>query len=219
YPDQRQAKVKATNVTRVGHLLTPLMRAWRNGHRGAVIWMTGLSGAGKSTLAMRLEERLFNRGFQTYVLGGGHVRRSVNSDLGFSPEDRAENMRRVGAIAALFADAGLIVITALISPYQAERERARDAAGPTFHEVYVKADIETCSRRDPRGLYRKAHSGELTDFTGVSAPYEPPTRPDLVIDTVSHDIERCVDQLFDYVERHTAANIRPTETAPELCLS
>jgi bifunctional enzyme CysN/CysC len=220
YPDLRQvAKIKATNVTRVGHLLTPAMRAWRNGHRGAVIWLTGLSGAGKSTLAMRLEERLFDRGFQTYVLDGDNVRRSVNSDLGFSPEERAENMRRVGGIAALFADAGLIVITALISPYRADRERARNAAGQTFHEIYVKADVDTCERRDPRGLYRKARAGEIAEFTGISAPYEAPERPELVIDTVEQDIDHCVAQLLDYVERHTAATGRQAERAHELCVS
>src|SRR3546814_386164 len=184
YPDQRQAlRTKGTNLHSVDHLLTPQARAWRNGHRGAVIWMTGLSGTGKSTLAMRVEQRLFAKGLQVYVLDGDNVRRGLNADLGFSPEDRAENIRRVGEAAALFADAGLVVVTAFISPYRADRDRARAAAGDAFHEVYVKADLETCEARDPKGLYRRARAGEIPDFTGISAPYESPESPELIVDT------------------------------------
>ncbi|MEE8270702.1 MAG: adenylyl-sulfate kinase [Alphaproteobacteria bacterium] len=203
YPDQRAMyQVKSFNLTEVDHLLTPAARAWRNGHYGAIIWFTGLSGAGKSTLAMQVEKRLFNKGFQVYVLDGDNVRRGLNADLGFTPEDRAENIRRVGASAALFADAGFIVITAFISPYQADRDRARQAAPEMFHEIHIAADLSTCEQRDPKGLYKRARAGEIRDFTGVSAPYEPPQAPELVVDTGGRDVEACVDDIVDYIQRH-----------------
>lgn len=208
YPDQRQLhRVKATNLTEVEHLLTPEARAWRNGHQGAVIWMTGLSGAGKSTLAMRLEQRLFNKGFHAYVLDGDNVRKGVNADLGFAPEDRVENIRRVSEMAALIADAGLIVITAFISPYIADRERAREASGEAFHEAYVKADLETCEKRDPKGLYRRARTGDIKEFTGISAPYQAPLEPDVVVDTMENGIDECVDQLLAYVQQRITLKI------------
>ncbi|MEO3433853.1 adenylyl-sulfate kinase [Inquilinus sp. CAU 1745] len=205
YPDQRQlAKAKGTNLYEVDHLLTPAARSWRNGHRGAVVWFTGLSGAGKSTLAMRVEQRLFAKGYQTYVLDGDNVRRGLNADLGFAPEDRAENIRRVGEVASLFADAGQIVITAFISPYQTDRDRARAAAPCAFHEVYIKADLETCESRDPKGLYKRARSGEIAEFTGVSAPYEAPSAPELVVDTSTLSVEESVDAVVAYIENHIA---------------
>ena len=211
YPDQRVLyEVKSSNLTEVEHLLTPQSRAWRNGHYGAVIWFTGLSGSGKSTLAMRVEKRLFNKGFQVYVLDGDNVRRGLNADLGFSPDDRTENIRRIGEAAALFADAGFIVITAFISPYRTDRDRARQAAGDAFHELYIAADLETCERRDPKGLYKRARSGEIEEFTGVSAPYEPPEHPELVVDTGATDVEGCVDEIVDYVERHIAVTAKDT---------
>lgn len=187
------------NLYAVDHLLTPEARTLKNGHRGAVVWLTGLSGAGKSTLAMRVEHALYNKGFQTYVLDGDNVRRGLNADLGFSPEDRAENIRRVGEAAALMADAGLVCITAFISPYRADRERARQAAPGRFHEIYVKADVATCEGRDPKGLYKKARKGEIRDFTGISAPYEAPESCELVVDTQTHDIDACVEMIVDYV--------------------
>lgn len=205
YPDQRQlAKAKGTNLYEVDHLLTPAARSWRNGHRGAVVWFTGLSGAGKSTLAMRVEQRLFAKGYQTYVLDGDNVRRGLNADLGFAPEDRAENIRRVGEVAGLFADAGQIVITAFISPYQSDRDRARAAAPCAFHEVHIKADLETCESRDPKGLYKRARSGEIAEFTGVSAPYEAPSAPELVVDTSTLTVEESVDAVVAYIENHIA---------------
>ncbi len=146
----------------------------RNGHAGAVIWLTGLSASGKSTLAMAVERRLFARGCFVYVLDGDNVRAGINKDLGFSAEDRAENIRRVAEVAALFADAGAIVVTAFISPFRKDRDAARAAAGSAFHEIYVSADLATCEARDPKGLYRRARSGEVKEFTGVTAPYEPP---------------------------------------------
>lgn len=205
YPDQRRLyQVKGTNLHEVEHLLTPETRAWRNGHKGAVIWFTGLSGAGKSTLAMLVERTLFNKGCHVYVLDGDNVRSGLNSDLGFVPGDRAENIRRVGEVAALFAQAGFIVISAFISPYQVDRDRARKAAPDSFHEVYIHADLQTCEQRDPKGLYKKARAGLITDFTGISAPYEAPSSPELLVDTARHSVEECVQQVVDYVFAATA---------------
>ncbi|MEQ8967707.1 MAG: adenylyl-sulfate kinase [Azospirillaceae bacterium] len=203
YPDLRQgSEVRSTNVSAVEHLLTTEARAARNGHDGAVVWLTGLSGAGKSTLAMHLERRLFDKGYHVYVLDGDNVRRGLNADLGFGPDERAENIRRVGEVAALFADAGTIVITSFISPYREDRNRARAAAPGRFHEVYVAADLAVCETRDPKGLYRKARAGEIKDFTGISSPYEEPDNADLVVDTSHQSVESCVDSLVAYVERH-----------------
>ena len=202
YPDQRSAMtVKSTNIHSVEHSVETNSRVQVNGHTGGVLWFTGLSGAGKSTLAMEVEQRLFKRGLQVYVLDGDNVRRGLNKNLGFSPEDRAENIRRIGEVAALFADAGLVCITAFISPYQADRDRARAAAPGLFHEVYVKADLATCEERDPKGLYKKARTGEITEFTGISAPYEPPSEPEMVVDTAKSDIAGCVEEIVAYVER------------------
>jgi len=211
YPDQRGAfGVKSANLTSVEHRIAADARAARNGHRGGVMWFTGLSGAGKSTLAMEVEQRLFNRGYHVYVLDGDNVRRGLNANLGFSPDDRAENIRRVGETAALFADAGFICITAFISPYRADRDRARAAAHEAFHEIYVKAGLAICEQRDPKGLYRKARAGEIEEFTGVSAPYEAPASAELVVDTEHHGVADCVSQVVDYVEK-TFALSRRTE--------
>jgi bifunctional enzyme CysN/CysC len=202
YPDQRQAlTVKSTNITSVEHRVTAGNRLQRNGHGGGVLWLTGLSGAGKSTLAMAVEQHLFKKGFHVYVLDGDNVRRGLNANLGFSPLDRAENIRRIGEVAALFADSGIICVTAFISPYQSDRDRARAAAGDDFHEIYIKADLETCEQRDPKGLYRKARAGEIQDFTGISAPYEAPVAPELSVDTASQTIDESVQQIVDYVNQ------------------
>ena len=173
-------------------------REARNRHRSGVLWLTGLSGAGKSTLAFGLGELLFERGYQVYVLDGDNVRAGLNSDLGFSRADRVENIRRVGEMAALFEDAGMICISALISPYRSDREAARRAAR-RFHEVYVRADLATCERRDPKGLYRRARAGEIRNFTGIGDVYEPPEDPALVIDTTATTVEEALAVLFDYV--------------------
>lgn len=191
------------NIYRADHLVSRDERERRSGHRGAVIWLTGLSGAGKSTLAMALERRLFAQGASVYVLDGDNVRAGLNSDLGFSAADRAENIRRIGEVAALFADAGTIVITAFISPMQRDREIARKAAGDRFHEVYISADVETCEARDTKGLYKRARAGEIAEFTGISAPYEAPDAPELTIDSASASVERCVDELVAYVAAET----------------
>jgi bifunctional enzyme CysN/CysC len=201
YPDQReQITIRASNLTEVDHGVDNTRRAARNRHQPGVLWFTGLSGAGKSTLAMALENRLFDEGYQVYVLDGDNVRTGLNANLGFSPEDRAENIRRVGEVAALLSDAGLIVITAFISPYRADRDRAREAGGDSFREIYIKADVETCESRDPKGLYKRARAGEIQEFTGISAPYEEPADPELVVDTSDRNIESCIDELVAYAK-------------------
>ncbi|MGH6930474.1 MAG: adenylyl-sulfate kinase, partial [Dongiaceae bacterium] len=161
YPDQRDAlTVRSSNISAVSHRISADHRSARNGHRGGVLWFTGLSGSGKSTLALALEARLFAKGYHVYVLDGDNVRTGLNANLGFSPKDRAENIRRVGEVAGLFADAGFLVISSFISPYRADRERARAAAGSSFHEIYIQAPLAVCEQRDPKGLYRRARTGE-----------------------------------------------------------
>ena len=209
YPDQRALITgRSSNVSVIDHGVSRAARTRRNRHAGGVIWLTGLSGAGKSTLAIEAEDRLFRKGYQVYALDGDNVRHGLNATLGFSPEDRAENIRRVGEVAALFADAGFIVLTAFISPYRSDRARARAAAervSPNgFHEVYVRAPLEVCEARDPQGLYRRARAGEIADFTGISAPYEPPDRPELTVDTGDRPVERSLQALTDHIERHFA---------------
>ena len=203
YPDQRKlVTIKSTNITAVAHRVTNVQRITRNGHRGGVLWFTGLSGAGKSTIAMAVEQELFRRGYQAYVLDGDNVRRGLNSNLDFSPDDRAENIRRVGEVAALFADSGQIVVTAFISPYRSDRDRARAAARDGFHEIYIKASLATCEKRDPKGLYRRARTGEIAEFTGVTAPYEAPDSAQLTIDTDRLTIDESVATVLEYVDRN-----------------
>jgi bifunctional enzyme CysN/CysC len=201
--DQRASRQpKSQNIFAVTHAVTPEMRAQKNHHTGGVFWLTGLSGAGKSTLAMAVERALFDRGISTYVLDGDNVRRGLNADLGFSAADRTENIRRVGEVAALMADAGLVVLSAFISPFTADRDRARQAAGEKFHEIYVKADVATCETRDPKGLYKKARAGAIKDFTGIDSPYEPPALPELIVDTQRHDEAACAEMIISYIEGH-----------------
>ena len=194
----------APHLTRVAHSVATTERERHNGHLGGVLWLTGLSGSGKSTLAFALEEALFARGYQVYVLDGDNVRHGLNADLGFTHDDRTENIRRVGEVAALFADAGFVCISAFISPYRADRETARLAAKGRFHEVYLDADIEVCEGRDPKGLYRKARAGKIADFTGVSAPYEAPEGPELVIPTGRADVAASLALAIAYVETRFA---------------
>ncbi|GIK87381.1 MAG: adenylyl-sulfate kinase [Betaproteobacteria bacterium] len=201
YPDQRRLRARPrADLTAVRHHVQPEERTARAGHAGAVVWLTGLSGAGKSTLAMALERRLFDLGWSVYTLDGDNVRGGLNADLGFSPEDRQENIRRVGEVAALFADAGVVCITAFISPYRDDRARARAAAGPRrFLEVHVDSDVATCEARDPKGLYRRARAGTLKGMTGVDSPYEPPEAADLTIDTRREDVAASVERLCAFV--------------------
>lgn len=188
----------------MSHLISRRERAQRYGHRGAVVWLTGLSGAGKSTLAMALERGLFARGYVTYVLDGDIVRAGLCRDLGFSAEHRHENIRRVGEVAALFADAGAVAIAAFISPFRLDRQVARKAAGDAFHEIYLSADLATCEQRDPKGLYRRARRGEIDEFTGISSPYESPEQPELTLDTARESLDDSVAKLLAYVLRVTA---------------
>jgi bifunctional enzyme CysN/CysC len=202
YPDEhKELTVLPSNVTVTAHEVAREDRAIRNRHCGGVLWLTGLSGAGKSTLAIRVERELFRRGYAVYALDGDNVRRGLNADLRFSPEDRT-NIRRAGEVAALFADAGLVCITSFISPYQTDRTRARAAAGQHFHEVYVKAELAVCEKRDPKGLYSRARTGEIAEFTGISSPYEPPLAAELIIETDKMDVAGCVSEIVEYVERH-----------------
>jgi len=203
YPDQRiERTVKSKNLTPVANRVS-LPDRWNfNGHRSGIIWLTGLSGAGKSTLAVELERILFGKGYQVAVLDGDNVRYGLNADLGFSPTDRVENIRRVGEVAALMARTGFIVVTAFISPYLADRERIRTAHPDLFHEIYVAAPLAVCEARDAKGLYRKARAGEITEFTGVSAPYESPPAPELVLDTGQQTVEQSLARLVFYVESH-----------------
>ncbi len=190
----------SSNLTTIAHQVTSEDRRRRFGHDGAVVWLTGLSASGKSTLAMGLEATLLERGYSCYTLDGDNIRQGLNSNLGFSPPDRTENIRRIGEVAALFADAGLICITAFISPYRRDRGIARVAAARTkFFEIYVAADLATCELRDPKGLYRRARRGELGEFTGVSAPYEVPEAPNLILDSANESVENCVSTLADFV--------------------
>lgn len=210
YADQRRDTPKSENIYKVDHLMSADARAQNKGHYGAVFWFTGLSGAGKSTLAMAVEKEMFERGYHSYVLDGDNVRHGLNADLGFSPEDRAENIRRVGEVSSLMAEAGLVVLTAFISPYRTDRDRARSASGDKFHEIHVSADLETCENRDPKGLYKKARSGKISDFTGIGSPYEPPENPELVVDTANNDIQTCVNQIVRYIEEQIA--LKNTDT-------
>lgn len=193
--------MKSKNVIWHDGLIHRAEREGRRGHRGAIIWFTGLSGSGKSTLANHVEERLFAEGCVTYVLDGDNVRHGLNGDLGFSPDDRTENIRRIGEVARLFVDAGAIVLTAFISPYRADRDRIREAVEnpEDFIEVFVDCPLDVCEERDPKGLYEKARSGEIPEFTGISAPYEAPERPEICVDTSELSIEESADRVVEYL--------------------
>ncbi len=187
------------NLFAVDDVITSQQRALHNGHFGGVMWLTGLSGSGKTTLAQELEKRLFAKGYQVFVLDGDNIRSGLGADLGFEPKDRSENLRRVAEVANLFAKAGMIVITAFISPYAEDRKRARNTMGENFHCVYVQADLETCEKRDPKGLYKKARAGEILYFTGVSDKFEEPENSDLIINNGAQTIKQSVDKLEEYV--------------------
>ena len=194
--------IKSTNISTIEHRVEKDARWRANGHRGGVLWFTGLSGAGKTTLALELEQALFVKGWQAYVLDGDNVRHGLSSDLAFSPADRTENIRRIGEVASLFSDAGFIVITAFISPYREDRDIARKAVGDMFHEVHIDADLETCESRDPKGHYKLARAGKIPEYTGVSAPYEVPESPEISIDTQQLSIKECVDRLLGYIDEN-----------------
>jgi adenylylsulfate kinase len=197
-------QIKATNIT------------WHEGHvgreeraallrqQGCIIWFTGLSGSGKSTIAYTLEHALVQRGHLAYVLDGDNIRHGLNKNLGFSAEDREENIRRIGEVAKLFADAGLITMTSFISPYRKDRDNVRalhDAGRLAFIEVHVNTPIETCEQRDPKGLYKKARAGQIKNFTGIDDPYEPPLQPELTIDATGVSPQEATVLLIEYLEK------------------
>lgn len=195
-------EIKATNITWHAGVITAEDREKLLKQKGVVIWLTGLSGAGKSTIARELEKRLYDMGHLSYVLDGDNIRHGLNRNLGFSPEDRKENIRRISEVAKLFADAGVITITAFISPYREDRDNARKLLPEgKFVEVYVKCPLEKCEERDVKGLYKKARAGEIKEFTGISAPYEPPVNPELVIDTDKLSLDESVEMLLNYLNQ------------------
>ncbi len=175
-----------------------------NQHKSGILWFTGLSGSGKSTIANALEKRLYEQGIRSYLLDGDNVRHGLNKDLGFSAEDRKENIRRISEVAKLFVDAGTIVVTAFISPFREDRQIARDLVeSDEFMEIYIKCSLEECENRDPKGLYQKARNGQIPDFTGISSPYEEPINPDLIVETDRLSIDEAVDYIIDYLKTNS----------------
>jgi adenylylsulfate kinase len=194
---------KATNVTWHEHKVSKDERFKLNGHKGAVLWFTGLSACGKSTIANAVDYKLFQSGKHSVVLDGDNVRMGLNKNLGFSAEDRTENIRRIGEVSKLFVNAGNFAMTAFISPYRADRDKVREILAPgEFIEIFVEASIETCMQRDPKGLYKKALAGEIKNFTGVSDPYEAPLKPELVLDSNTKGIEELTDEVIAYLEKN-----------------
>jgi adenylylsulfate kinase len=193
--------IKSTNITWHESNITKEDREKLNGHKGVVIWFTGLSGSGKSTLAHAVEQALFDNGCRTIVLDGDNVRHGLNKNLGFSPEDREENIRRIGEVAKLFTDAGVIAMTAFISPYRADRDKARELLPEgDFVEIFVKCDLAVCEERDTKGLYKKARTGEIKEFTGISAPYEEPLNPEVVVDTGAETLEESAEKVLAFLQ-------------------
>ena len=191
---------KADNLTWHDHQVARTDREKLNGHRGVVLWFTGLSASGKSTVANAVDQMLHGLGVHTYLLDGDNVRHGLNKNLGFSAEDRTENIRRIGEVAKLMADAGLITMTAFISPYRADRESARSIMpGGEFIEIFCDASLETCEARDPKGLYKKARAGEIKGFTGIDDPYEAPNTPELVLDSNTKTVEALAREVVDYL--------------------
>lgn len=192
----------STNVVWHQATVTRQRREALNKHRGAILWFTGLSGAGKSTLAHAVEEHLHQMGCRTFVLDGDNVRHGLCGDLGFSAEDRVENIRRVGELAKLFMEAGIIVLTAFISPFREDRDKVRAMVNSgEFLEIYCHCPIEVCEQRDVKGLYKKARAGEIGQFTGISSPYETPEHPELVLNTSQVDLKDCVDQVITAISQ------------------
>lgn len=188
---------KGTNIVWHEASVDRQSRAQQRGHRSAILWFTGLSGSGKSTLANAVNAALFEQGLATYVLDGDNIRHSLCKDLGFSDSDREENIRRIGEVAKLFLDAGVIVLTAFVSPFRADRDKARDLVDvEDFIEIHCAADLTICEERDTKGLYAKARAGEIKDFTGISSPYEEPESPQLKINTGDQSLEACVDTVL-----------------------
>lgn len=193
---------KSENVVWHHATVTRQRRETLGGHKGVVLWFTGLSGAGKSTLAHAIEEKLHQMGSRTFVFDGDNVRHGLCSDLGFSNDDRTENLRRIGEMTKLFLEAGIISLTAFISPFQKDRERVRTLIPHgDFLEIYCKCSLDVCETRDVKGLYKRARAGEIKDFTGISSPYEEPVSPELSLDTGELDLDECIDQVLDLLKQ------------------
>jgi adenylyl-sulfate kinase len=192
---------KSANLTASTSKISLHHREARNGHRGCVLWFTGFSASGKSSIANELEAALFARGLNTFVLDGDRMRHGLCNDLGFSPQDRQENIRRVGEVAAMFAQAGLICIAAFISPYRADRNLVRKMNERDFYEVFVNAPLSICEARDPKGLYQKARARQIRNFTGVSAPYEPPMNPEIELKTDQLSVAESVDKILRHLKK------------------
>lgn len=190
-----------TNIYKHPSLISKEQRWEQASHKSVILWFTGLSGSGKSTLAHAVEAALFTKGCRTFVFDGDNVRHGLCADLGFSNEDRKENIRRIGEMAKLFMEAGVIAMTAFISPFRADRDKVRSLVDPgDFIEIYCSAPIEICEQRDVKGLYAKAREGKIAEFTGISSPYEPPLKAELVVDTANHSLDVCVDQVVVYLK-------------------
>lgn len=190
------------NLTWHDQKVTKQIRRVMNKHQSCVIWFTGLSASGKSTIANAVEEMLNSLDVRTYLLDGDNVRHGLNKDLGFSPEDRTENIRRIGEVAKLFVDAGIITMTAFISPYKEDRKTARNLVEDgEFIEVYIKCNLEECEKRDPKGLYKKAKEGLIPEFTGISAPYEEPEKPELIIESDKYSVEESANIIINYLQK------------------
>ena len=194
-------KSKSTNVVWHQSTIERPQREEQNGHKSAILWFTGLSGSGKSTLAHAVEDRLHKMACRTYVLDGDNVRHGLCGDLGFSDEDRVENIRRVGEVAKLFTEAGIITLTAFISPFLADRDRVRGLVEEgDFIEVYCQCALEVCEERDVKGLYKKARAGEIPEFTGINSPYEEPVNPEVNVDTAALSLDECVDKVLEHMK-------------------
>lgn len=193
----------ATNIVWHLHPVTKENRAVQKKQRPCILWFTGLSGSGKSTIAGAVEQKLYELGHHTYLLDGDNVRHGLNKDLGFSDKDRVENIRRIGEMAKLFTDSGLIVLTAFISPFRADRRMVRNLVGQSeFIEVHMDTPLAECEQRDPKGLYKKARAGQIKNFTGIGSEYEKPESPEIVIKSAEFDIEACADQIIEYLQKN-----------------
>lgn len=201
---------KSTNTVWHHATVTRQRRAQLNEHQSVVLWFTGLSGAGKSTLAHALEESLYQMGYHTFVLDGDNVRHGLCGDLGFSNEGRVENIRRISEVAKLFLEAGIIVLTAFISPFRADRAKARSLIGADFVEIYCSCPLDICEQRDVKGLYQRARKGEIKEFTGISSPYEAPDKPELSVETGHHTIEACVNDVLEYLVQRGVYERKPS---------
>lgn len=198
--------INIKNIQKQNYSINKSDRTKIKGHKSCVIWLTGLSGSGKSTIANLVEVELNKLGVHTYVLDGDNVRMGLSSDLGFSEVDRKENIRRISEVANLFKDSGTVVITAFISPFKEDRKRSKQIIGEDFVEVYINSSLEVCEKRDPKGLYKKARSGEIYNFTGIDSPYEPPENPDVNLKTDEFNVDLCVETLLNYILKKIKTN-------------